>query len=1174
MPNPTDDASAGRRIVRDLDANLIVEAGAGTGKTYALVSRVVALVKAGVRMENIVAITFTEMAAAELSERIRTRMDDLLDDAYRAGSDDPLVSDGMTRIVWSDEELRRISDAIAELDRASIQTIHSFAAQLLRQRPMAAGLPYGWAQWDELDAAQDFAERWDAWLKWALGDGPDADPQLQRVLRSLLSSGIGLSHWRDLAVALRRSYHRIPDASRLPSVDLPAVCRDTLQELQALAGECSDQSDRLFEQLAGAIATVKAALNVADDPVAATEALDGGAKVDYSGNVGAQSRWKRPPADIRAAFRKTGRSFEPAVRQALLYPLLLNLHQHFAVGYAADRRADGAATFDDLLVWARDLLRDNADARRHFQGRYTHILIDEFQDTDPLQAEIGFYLAAAGAAPVGRQPWHTLPLASGRLFIVGDAKQSIYRFRGADPGVVQQVKQGRQLDELTLSENRRSQQPVLEWVNAVFGQVMGDDASGRQAQYVPLQPNAGVQQDGLDAGVKVFGEPSDGRADDVRRREAAQIACLIGAYTTDGGDRLKVYDKDAGCRRPARLDDVCILVRTRVGLGILEHALEDAGIPYRIEGGSLLFDTQEVRDLLNCLRAIDNPADAVAVVAALRSPAFACSDVDLLNWRETGATWNYLDLADGVEPSPVGDGMARLREYHRRRRAAPVSRLISEFVRERRLEELDLVEYRPREMWRRRQFLVEQARILETDGPTAGVPASWNLRQFIRWAETQRDDASRINELPAPESDDDAVRIMTMHSAKGLEFPIVILLDLDYTPRSSSPVVLVDPDTGRAAVSIGAASAGIRTLEYAELAETEVAHRVAEEVRLAYVAATRARDHLLVSRHCRQSGDGTLPKTVIAVIAEQSDTLPHSQIETIPDAPIRPPPPEPANDLTPPANDLTPPAYDAVTWQRDRTASIERRKTPQAVTATWLARQAASVASAAAAQEAVAPEEAAPVIDDKDAEPDEEQPWSGGRGGTAFGSALHAVLQYAVAEVLPRLPAADDASLAQLQEQLDRAIDRLAGWQAGQGGVRGSAGDIARMAKRAVRHEAVGAALKAPKLWPEIPVAAQLDTPHGPVIIEGIIDLLYLDHDDRLVIVDYKSDAVADDAAVQARMEHYQWQGASYAAAVQRAAGKEVKDVQFLFVRPDRVRSIPDLPNLLDRLPNLVSGHF
>ena len=1158
MTDPTDDVNALRSIVRDLKANLIVEAGAGTGKTYALVSRVVALVKAGVRMENIVAITFTETAAAELSERIRARMEDLLDEAYRAASDDPLTLDGAERIIWSDDELGRITDAIGELDWASIQTIHSFAAQLLRQRPMAVGLPPGWAQWDELVAAQDFTERWDAWLEWALGNGPTVDPGLQRVLRRLLAAGIGLGHWRDAADALRRDYHRLPSEDRLPSADPAVVCRDALERLQALAEDCTDRSDPLYGQLADAIVTVGAVANIADDPVAAAAALDAGGRVDYSGNVGAQRNWNQPPVEIRAEFRATGQSFRQAIRSAVLYPLLRNLHRHFAVGYADARKADGAATFDDLLVWARDLLLGD-DARRHFQSRYTHILIDEFQDTDPLQAEIGFYLAASDDAPVGREPWHTLPLAPGRLFIVGDAKQSIYRFRGADLGVVQKVKQGGQLTAQTLSENRRSQQPVLEWVNEVFGQLMGGDASGRQAPYVPLQPNTGVQQSGLDAGVRVFGEATTDRADDVRRREAAQIAGLVAAYTTDGGDRLSVYDKDRGRVRPARLGDVCILIRTRTGLAILERSLEDAGIPYRIEGGSLLFDTQEVQDLLNCLRAIDNPADAVAVVAALRSPAFACSDVDLLDWRETGAAWNYLEAPERREPSPVGDGMARLREYHRRRHDVPVSRLISEFVRERRLEELDLAEYRPREMWRRRQFLVEQARILDADGLTAGGPASWNLHQFILWAEMQRDESSRINELPAPESDDDAVRIMTMHSAKGLEFPVVILRDLDYSPRSDQPVVLVDPDTGAAAVSIGSASGGtqIRSPEYQALAQAEEEHRVAEEVRLAYVAATRARDHLLVSRHCRQSQDGKFPNAIIETIVEQSQTLPHSEIGAVSD-----PPPRPATAGQ--ANGSPSLIYDAQTWRRERAESVANRSLPQAITATWLARRASSDKVGASM-----PEEAA--IEDKDAEPDAEQPWRSGRGGTAFGSALHAVLQHAVGEILPRLPVADDRSLDELLAQLESAIDRLAVWQAGEGGVHGSAGAIARLAKRAVRHESVVAALRAKQLWPEIPVAARIGTAIDSVVIEGIIDLLYLDHDGQLVILDYKSDDVPDDAAVSARMSYYQWQGAAYAYAVERATQKRVKAVQFLFVQRDRAYPIANLRELMEQLPQVIA---
>ncbi len=1159
MNRTTDDSTAIRSIVRDLDVNLMVEAGAGTGKTYALVSRVVALVKSGVPMQNIVAITFTEAAAAELSERIRSRMEQLLDADYRATDADPLALDGDERVEWTDGELARLSEAIAELDRASIQTIHSFAGQLLRQRPMDAGLPPGWSQWDDLLASQDFDERWGEWLEWALGDGPTVDAELQRILAQMLRTGNTLAHVSELAEACSGHYDKLVDVDHLSGIDLVEIADTTLSSLRELAAECTNDSDALYRQLAGAIDTVQAVADATDDPVAASDALRNGTPVDFSGNVGSKGNWKIETRDVRSELRACGAELGQVVHASLLQPLFKNLRRRFAVEYAADRKADGVVSFDDLLVWTRDLLRDREASRRYFRERFTHILIDEFQDTDPLQAEIAFYIAAAADAPVGEQPWHSLPLEPGRLFIVGDTKQSIYRFRGADLTVVQQARQSGRLASATLSENRRSQEAILDWVNGVYGSVMGNDTSGLQAEYVPLQPNAGTQQGDTAAQVRVFGEAADARADDVRRAEAEDIARLISAYASEGDHRLSVSDRELKQLRPARLGDVCILIRTRTGLGILERSLEDAGIPYRIEGGSLMFNTQEVQDLLNCLRAIDNPADEVSVVAALRSPAFACSDVDLLNWKDGGGIWNYLDVRDDRGSSPVGDGMAALLDYHGRRHGISVTRLITEFVRDHRLEELDLAEYRPREIWRRRQFLIEQARNREGGGGTDDGATTSSLYEFIKWAELQQDNANRISEIPVPETDDDAVRIMTMHSSKGLEFPIVVLLDVDYAPRSRTPNMLIDSATGELAVSIGSKSANtrIQTPAYEGLAELEDAHQTAEEVRLGYVAATRARDHLLVSLHRQLRTDGSFQNVVIETIVEQFDSLPHTVVEPMTQLPP-PAPTEPA--ITEPVA-LT---YDVEGWHQGRQTSIANRSTPQAVTATRIARQANSIDGGGLAAGDV-------VIEDKDAEADEEQPWRAGRGGTAFGTALHAALQEAVGHVLSELPVSDEQSLERLHHRLDSEIDRLAAWQADEEGVHGSADDIASLARVAVRHESVVSALMSASLWPEIPVAGAVETSRGPVVIEGIIDLLYLDHDGELVILDYKSDDVEDDAAIERTMERYRWQGASYAVAVEKATGRRVKAVEFLFVRRNRLATIGNLRALMEQLPDHIA---
>ncbi len=1141
-PNAQATADATLRLARELDANFLVEAGAGTGKTYALVSRVVALVKSGVGMANIVAITFTEAAAAELSERIRSRLEQLLDSSHPDNANDLLFP-------LTGAEQERLAQARQELDRASIQTIHSFAAQLLRERPLDVGLPPGWTQWDELDASQNFAQRWDAWLEWALGAGDTVDPALQNALRYWLAAGIGIPRWRTLALAFSTNYYRLRNEDCFADADLPTVARNALERLQELAAECTNHADRLFEQLSGAIATVQAVADAAGDPVDAANALAAGAVVDHTRSVGIAANWNRPTVAIRAEFRGIGRAFQQAVKTASLYPmlhpLLHNLRQQFAVDYEQDRKADGVATFDDLLVWARDLLRSD-DARQYLQGRYTHILIDEFQDTDPLQAEIGFYLAAAAT---GEQPWETLPLQPGRLFLVGDAQQSIYRFRRADLQVVNRVKAAGRLQRLALTENRRSQNPVLDWVNRLFPGLMttGDAAHPVQADYIRLFPHAGIQHKGLGS-VQVFGESLAANASAVRRQQARHVANLVVAYATDGGARLNVYDQAGRRLRPASLGDVCILIRSRTGLRILERGLEDAGIPHRIEGGSLLFDTQEVQDLLNCLRAIDDPFDAVSVVAALRSPAFACSDLDLLNWREAGGSWNY--LSDAMDNAPaahsVPHGMAKLREYHLCRHELTVSRLVSKFVRERRLEELDLAEYRPREVWRRRQFLIEQARSLES----ASAQSSWNLRRFLHWAETQQAESARIAELAVPETDDDAVRIMTMHAAKGLEFPIVIMLGLDSVPRRSPAAALFDTDTGTMQVSVGSGETRVQTLGYEDIAAMEERHRVAEETRLAYVAATRARDHLLVSLYHRYQSNGSPPNAVIGAILDQRHSLPHSEVAVAADPVV-------AMLAAGAATGQPAMSYDLDSWQNQRDGSIRKRSLPQAVTPTWLAQRGAPESLAA--------------VENKDAEPDAEQPWRTGRGGTAFGSALHAVLQETVGLMSPQLPLPGAAEPDTFLAQWDDTVEGLAEQHAAAEGVKPRRSEIARLAQRALRNPAVVAGLRAPRLWAEIPVAARIETPRGPVVIEGIIDLLYQDDDDRLVILDYKSDYVPTEAAVQDKLARYQWQGAAYAAAVTQATGRTVKDVQFLFVQIDQARRITNLPELMGQLPEVIA---
>ena len=1163
--------STDESIAQELQTNFIVEAGAGTGKTYALCSRVVALVKTGVPMREIVAITFTEAMATELGERIRSRMEQLLDDQNPANSEDLLAHN------LSDAEKAHIRRAIDELDQAAIQTIHSFAAQLLRERPLAAKLPPGWVVLDEVAAAEWFAERWDWWLEKALSGG--ADRELQDSLRYLVEENVQIDRWRDIAanfsayVAALRSENSID--INLPEVDLSVAIAEALQTLYELCDQDRNrpgESASLLDQLSAAIEVLKSAQDVSNDPAAVAKAIRG-RNVGPTGRGGNQS--------VRAGFAEAGNTLKANIAAACLreyvVPLLINFREEFTIQFEAQRRAAGVATFDDLLVWARDLLRDDVESRRYFQLKYSHILIDEFQDTDPLQAEIAFYLASQPDVDIPGQPWHKLPLKPGGLFIVGDVKQSIYRFRGADIGVTELVRANPVMKPLTLTENRRSRKPVLNWVNDIFADLM--KGQSHQAAYVALGEHSQGQSGGLEGSVRVFGEPAakGSAVDEIRRQQADHIAqVIVESIGENASNRLSVYDRAQGCVRGAKLQDVSILVRSRTGLNILTRTLDGAEIPYRLEGGSLLFDTQEVQDLINCLRAIDDPTDEVSVVAALRSPAFACSDVDLLAWRDAGGSWNYLSpllsndelgtddrtRRERLQSVPrVWTGMRRLREYHQKRRTGRVSQLIADFCRELRLDELDVAEYRPRETWRRRQYLVEQARQLEhTTGSDQGS-SPITLHRFIRWAQLRQEENTRIAETVVPEPDDDAVRIMTIHAAKGQEFPIVILLGLDHDPTDKRgphgyPTVLSHPSKRTIEVLAGSWNRGngLMTPGYPSASKEHDEHATSEMVRLAYVGATRARDHLLVSLYQSEDASKKDNNVVAAGIERMRASLEEKKRHV--DWPVAKTPTGKYKDGSVKSTPAQLAEYDLEAWRKNRVDNIVGRSMPQAITATRIAGT-------------VAPSGA--ELEDKDSDSNPERLGRRGRGGTAFGTAVHAVLQETVDQLADRLPLTDDDVLDALLAEMNPGVEQIAERHADGPHLSDRQSEIVGLANGALRSPAVEAALRAPRQWSEVPVAASIPTPRGPVVIEGIIDLLYQDGDGQFVILDYKSDWVDSERDVDAKLEHYRMQGVAYAAAVETATGQRVKAVQFLFIRrKDGLREIENIRELIDRIPELI----
>lgn len=1102
------DAGDRERIRTAIGETLFVEAGAGTGKTTALVTRICSLVVAGVPIGAIAAITFTEAAAAELRDRIRVELEKL---AIGEGDEDG-----------------RAAAALAGLDAAAIQTLHGFARRILALYPLEAGLPPRFDVRDSLEMAAAFDDRWGAFVSELFNEtGPD--PRLPRAL----TLGLTVKHLRTLAQLLHDNYDRLQptpgatgDPVEVEVSGLVTALRDALE----LRGMCSDPGDKLLghlerlERLPARLEALATRIAVASDDVSRTVAeqdllADLAALKPFApGNLGNAKSWTTGhhayKPDVTSALKEADGArlgLLNDVRRDCIESVLPRLIG-WALDGAAERRRDGTLEYHDLLVLSVRLLRGDAVVRRTLNRRFTHLLIDEFQDTDPLQIELAALLATT-AHEVGETPWQGLPVAPGSLFFVGDPRQSIYRFRRAEIEVYEAAGAAFAPEPVHLTANFRSKRGIVSWANDLFAHIFGMPyGSGpdtpAQAAYTPL----GAHQQGDAPVVYVIGGPSDGRSGEIRATEAGEIAALIRAALAN--DWLKKTRPGA----PARFADVTILIPDRNALPPLERALESADIPFRVEGSTLLFGTQEVRDFTNILAAIDDPADEVAVVAALRSPAFACGDDELYAFRQLRRTrtWDYTSQMGDEIPADnrVRQAMGVLAELYEQRSWLSNAELVETVIRERRLFELAFSGERQRDMWQRLRFLHEQAR--RFDASSAGT-----LRHFVGWLRESAKSGAHVTESVVPDPDDDAVRVMTIHASKGLEFPIVFVAGLLPEPRTQRAAVLFDRGAAAAAqpqVSVGNKDMGyFRTPGYELLGERERVMERLERDRLLYVAATRARDCLVVTAYHRAHKTPHDQRHLQAgcslaeCIHAACEQLPHLRGSA------------PAIERTmrmefPPAQG-EPPDLDArAGWIAGRLALVTRNSRPHTLAATAIAH---------AGEEP--PEKPEP-------REDEHAPWRRGRAGTAIGRAVHAVLQ-----------TIDHATLEGLHD--------AARAQSAAEGVPDRAREIADLVRTACASQPVRDALASGRSWRELYVATPIETGEGTVLVEGFVDLLYRTADGYSV-VDYKTDAVRGEADIDRAMEGYRLQGAAYALALEAQLDAPVTRFECVFVTPNKVRTV------------------
>ncbi|MET0626952.1 MAG: UvrD-helicase domain-containing protein [Acidimicrobiia bacterium] len=1122
------DAAARRAIVEQLDETLFVEAGAGSGKTKSLVDRVVALVTvADVPMREIVAVTFTEKAAAELRDRIRRELERV------AALEDPVVAP-------------RAATALDDLDGAAVSTLHAFAQRILVEHPIEAGLPPRVHVLDDIASQVAFEDRWARFLDRLLDD-----PALERSLLLALNADVTRDTLRTIALACNANWdlveQRMGPEPEPDVLDTDAVLV-AIADVCARAADCRADDDKLVAGL-HALSTWADDLRRAPDEYEQLRMLHSGLP-KFSAKAGQKGNWACDVNDVReqvAAVRALAAERARVVAEAAVRRVTWEIAQ-FTMAEAAVRRREGELEFHDLLVLARAVLRDpehGLEVRRRLRARYTRLLLDEFQDTDPIQCDLAGLLASGDPAS-GARRWDEMATDPGRLFVVGDPKQSIYRFRRADIAAFLRARDAFSDQPVHhLTRNFRSAPPVIEFVNQVFSDLIVAEPES-QPEYVALESERadGADPDGSRGPAVVLlgadahpdvepppdapasAKPRKVLAPELRAFEAADVAAAVRTALADGWLVTRRAPDGTTTWEPCRPGDIAILLPARTSLGQLEDALDAEGLPYRTETSSLVYSTPEIRDLLLVLQAVDDPTDELALVSALRSPVFGCGDDDLYTFKvEHGGQWNHQAPLPESLPTdhPVADGMRALADWHGARLWLDASELLDRIVRERRLLELGFVRGRPRDLWRRVRFVVDQARAF-AESSAAGHQRGSGLRDFLAWADLQSSEGARVVETVLPETDDDAVRILTVHGAKGLEFPITIVSgSTTQARRRTTGVQLLFPhDSDTYALKV---SARVTTEEFERYAPIDEQMDFHEKLRLLYVALTRARDHLVVSVHRSARTPDPVDRTTwthAELLWSAAEAAPQwTPIEQVvhhpteaTDAPV---------DRTADAP-APPPAWPE--WLAERDRVLAAAAVPRVQSATAIARAVAAEA------------EADPGLR-KGARDLELPPWNKGRYGTAIGRAVHAVLQ-----------------TVDLATGTD--LDSIAAAQAAAEGVIGFEHEITELARAAIDSATVRDAVTQ-GYRREMYVAA----PVGDRLLEGYVDLVHHSVDPRgLVVVDYKTDAWHDDADLDEKVARYRLQGASYAVALEAATGTPVVGCVFLFLSPGRsvARALEDLP--------------
>jgi len=1088
------------------DRNVVVVAGAGTGKTTLLVNRLVYLIMkepAPAPITQVVALTFTNKAATEMKVRLRERLGVLARpeaDSMRS-SDGGAVSCGDLQARYRlsiDEIAARAQAALSDIEKAQIGTLHSFAAHLLRLHPMESGVDPDFKEDDGLRFEEQFTAAWDCWLDQELSRAG----QHHHLWRSVLSSTT-----LEAVRALCRSLcSELVDLGTLQqqlaaTAVTPAVAR-WIQHMEDRANQLMKAYDRpkrrKVEHMLAATASVMRL--VAEKGPAGRQGLTTVEREWLDKDLGnAVGEWEKGDFKEAAALIRTAKqllSVDHAFLNdllTLLLPPARNIRETFS--------RQGWLSFDGLLARARTLLFEHPAVRERIKRDYRAVLVDEFQDTDPVQYEI--ILAVSERQGSHAADWHEMPLDPGKLFIVGDPKQSIYAFRRADIEAFDRVMEKILADggiAHTLTTNFRSDAAVLEPVNEVFDRLFERKPLIQPAN-VRLEVRPQRRPASIEPGVRLSVTAPDGE------EEAFDAA---GATRAESEVLARWLTDEVLNRSSVKPGHVALLFRKLTQADAYLDALRRYDIPYVIEGEKHFYRRQEVIDLVNLLRVLDHPHDEIALTGLLRSPLGGLTDRELYELKQAGH-FNYL-RAVRLEGWPQACAVAVRRLYEHLawlHRAIPVLPLVEAI--ELMFDRLPILDLAAASL-HGEQAVANLMKVKQTAASLADRP-HMTLSGFVDLMIARLEEQPDESESPLAEESLEAVHVLTIHKAKGLEFPIVVLPGLHQGSGRERDVPQISYDWS-------SETYGLSLDRHWSLGSLLVQHKLrlreeAERRRVLYVGMTRAKELLLLSGGIttrsvgetvfdllQNIGMGEIGTASTAALKVGGCAIPHRVIK----APERKRPRRRVERAAGAA--LIDSKEIAERWEIRTARWTEIRETPRHLTPTALGKRAASVIC-----------KTTPVRRDAEI-------------GRLAGVAAHRLLE--------RWDFSQDPSglFAQVAVAVQATLESDDQFHAG--AVAESVNDLLATFSRSEAY----ARLRASQiLGREVPFIMPWG---GTQVIEGIIDLIYR-MQGELWIADYKTDAISADQAAT-RAEQYRIQSKVYKAAVKQSLGTEPR-FHCLFLR-------------------------